>query len=449
MWIRKCGRAVVLAAILVGYCISLTSCSRGSPDKKAVDKCFTNLPPHWAIAESFFVSADETRAIQEKLGVPIERLSNTVLVVHGQQIQVNLLDCPSENDAKKLHDVISGMKGHPAFCLRRDKRVIEFVGDSIQLAIKTSHELGFIPKPTEARFRVTAELVPIDECDYMSANELFNLFLRVRNDPGDQVAKSRIVELSKRFRFGREIQLRTSMGDGARPACRFTPEPGGKHAAGHGETVTYTFKDTPDWLGVPYVSLVAEIKTRNDGLTATSREEARELLAATEFWPVNAPEIIRLAQEITKELEGREAKVEAILRWLTPGRNVQFGGVVEGSRWGVKKVLEQGYGQCWDFADCFVTLCRAVGIPCRQIGGWLYGATGHIWAEVLLQGKGWQQVDPTGGAAMKCGIYHIPYFTSEDGHMPILYTALPEIDILTEGRPARQDASADPPKADR
>jgi hypothetical protein len=36
-------------------------------------------------------------------------------------------------------------------------------------------------------------------------------------------------------------------------------------------------------------------------------------------------------------------------------------------------------------------------------------------------------VDPTG---LRCGIYHIPYFVTEDGQMPILYTAMPKIEIV-------------------
>ena len=96
----------------------------------------------------------------------------------------------------------------------------------------------------------------------------------------------------------------------------------------------------------------------------------------------------------------------------------------------MKKVLKQRYGRCWDSSDCFVTLSRAAGVPARQVGGWLYGTSGHVWAEVLTDGKGWQQVDPTGGGRLDCGIYHIPYFTTETGDMPILYVSMPQIDIL-------------------
>jgi hypothetical protein len=77
-----------------------------------------------------------------------------------------------------------------------------------------------------------------------------------------------------------------------------------------------------------------------------------------------------------------------------------------------------------------VTLCRASGVPCRQVGGWLYGCSGHIWAEVIMGDK-WVQVDPTGGPGTKCGIYHIPYFVTEDGHMPVLYMSLPKIEMQT------------------
>ena len=188
-------RVALALVIAMVVCIALSTCSSESQNLKAVDSVFEKLPPHWAVVESFIVPSEQTVAIQTKFGAPIATLSNTVLSVHGQRIQVNLIDCPAEKDAIKIYDVISGMKEHPAFCVRRGNRVVEFVGDSVQLAIKTTYELGLIPKPTGIRFRVTAELVPVDECDYMSFNELFNLFVRVRNSPGDEEAKSQIREL--------------------------------------------------------------------------------------------------------------------------------------------------------------------------------------------------------------------------------------------------------------
>ena len=145
----------------------------------------------------------------------------------------------------------------------------------------------------------------------------------------------------------------------------------------------------------------------------------KNLTAATPYWPADDPKVISLARQITDGKTTNGAKALAILEWLTPGQNVKYSGQT-GSRWGTAKVLEQKFGRCWDFSDCFVTLARAAGVPSRQVAGWLYCSDGHVWAEFYREGKGWQQVDPTGGGKLRCGIYHIPYFTSEDGEMPIL-----------------------------
>lgn len=69
-------------------------------------------------------------------------------------------------------------------------------------------------------------------------------------------------------------------------------------------------------------------------------------------------------------------------------------------------------------------------MPCRQVGGWLFGTGGHIWAEVLVPGEGWRQVDPTGGGRLACGIYHVALFATEDGEMPIVYAAMPKLEIM-------------------
>jgi transglutaminase-like putative cysteine protease len=197
-----------------------------------------------------------------------------------------------------------------------------------------------------------------------------------------------------------------------------------------GDRHTWSFEDPPSLLGVPYVSLTAEITSTFDGLTPSTRKADPALTAATPFWPVDDPEIVALAREITAGSESLDEKTSALLRWLKPNTNIQSGGPVQGSRWGVKQVLAQKFGHCWDSSDLFVTLARSVGVPCRQVGGWLYGTSGHIWAEILLEGKGWLQVDPTSGSVLPCGTRHIPWFTSEDGDMPTLYVEFPNIEVI-------------------
>ena len=180
---------------------------------------------------------------------------------------------------------------------------------------------------------------------------------------------------------------------------------------------------------VPFVTATMEVTVDNTGFRTATALPPEQLTAPTPFWPADDPAVVALARQITAGKTTNGAKAMAILEWLSPGQNLKYSGQT-GSRWGTRKVFEQKFGHCWDFSDCFITLARAAGVPSRQVAGWFYGSSGHVWAEFYREGKGWQQVDPTGGGKLMCGIYHIPYFTSEDGEMPIVYVSMPKIETL-------------------
>ncbi len=69
--------------------------------------------------------------------------------------------------------------------------------------------------------------------------------------------------------------------------------------------------------------------------------------------------------------------------------------------WGAVKALELGKGDCTEYSDLFVALCRAKGIPARVASGYTAGfgpaSTRHNWAEVYLHDYGWVPFDPTAG----------------------------------------------------
>ena len=69
-------------------------------------------------------------------------------------------------------------------------------------------------------------------------------------------------------------------------------------------------------------------------------------------------------------------------------------------------------GFCEHYAAAFATLMRAAGLPARIVVGYQGGeyntwgghyvvrqSDAHAWAEVWLEGQGWQRVDPTGVVA--------------------------------------------------
>lgn len=68
---------------------------------------------------------------------------------------------------------------------------------------------------------------------------------------------------------------------------------------------------------------------------------------------------------------------------------------------GALKALQSGTGVCEEFADLFVTLCRAKGIPARVVQGFDLpfkgeeSSTAHAWAEVYFDKYGWVTFDPT------------------------------------------------------
>jgi transglutaminase-like putative cysteine protease len=258
----------------------------------------------------------------------------------------------------------------------------------------------------------------------MACNLVFNKFLSLGKG-GNSDANDELDALAKRFQFGRTLVLRSPKG--SEPAATHQFEPVAIRAEEAGSVVPYAFAELPVRHGVPYVTAKLEIPVNGQGFLASTTPPEPRLTAATAYWPAADPKIKTLAEQITRGETGNDRKAAAILRWLAPGINISYSGET-GSRWGTAKVLEQKFGHCWDFSDCFVTLCRAAGVPSRQVAGWLYGSSGHVWAEYYREGKGWQQVDPTGGGELPCGIYHIAYFTSEDGEMPIVYLSTPQIE---------------------
>ena len=409
------GFAFALAAALNGNCADLA------------EPLLREVPAGVLMESTVGVPRAQANVMAQKLGGKVERITNSKVRVHGRLIQVNVVTAEDDANATAILAAIAKTKPYP-FCLRKGRLVIEYVGRDIDeaLAIKTSCELGFQPRPESIRYRVVAELAAVDKADYMSCNPLFNQFLALQSG-AEPNAVQQIKELSSRFTFGRKLVLRNPNLGGA-AAHVFQPSPAGdlKDA---GATTAYSFDRLPERQGVPYVTATIEITAKDTGFYESATTPSKALTAATPFWPADDPNVVALARQITAGKTNNDARAAAILEWLTPGRNLKYSGQT-GSRYGASKVFEQKFGHCWDFSDCFVTLARAAGVPSRQVAGWLYGSSGHVWAEFYHEGKGWQQVDPTGGGQLRCGLYHIAYFTSEDGEMPILYLSMPKIECV-------------------
>lgn len=106
----------------------------------------------------------------------------------------------------------------------------------------------------------------------------------------------------------------------------------------------------------------------------------------------------RIINEIAYGLMGKDTKdtVKAIYDYVIG--HLEYGGYNPDNT-GAIKALKQGRGDCTEYSDLFVALCRASGIPARVIEGYTCEkgdrSIGHNWSEVYFEDIGWVPFDPT------------------------------------------------------
>jgi transglutaminase-like putative cysteine protease len=123
-------------------------------------------------------------------------------------------------------------------------------------------------------------------------------------------------------------------------------------------------------------------------------------LGATRLGPIDG-EVRKLALQITRGKKTVLAKAKAIYDWTCSNmyRDPNTRGCGTGD---VCALLQKPGGKCTDISSVYIALCRAVGVPAREIFGLRLGKkaeediTGyqHCWAEFYMPGYGWVVVDP-------------------------------------------------------
>jgi len=127
----------------------------------------------------------------------------------------------------------------------------------------------------------------------------------------------------------------------------------------------------------------------------------REYLSGNRYINLDDP---RLAEILAEVLPGKRTVVEkarALYLWVIAHlrRDPRVKGCGPGI---VCDVLRRGCGKCADLNSVFVALCRAAGIPAREVFGLRLGRepretlTGaqHCWTEFFVPGYGWVPADP-------------------------------------------------------
>lgn len=127
-----------------------------------------------------------------------------------------------------------------------------------------------------------------------------------------------------------------------------------------------------------------------------------QYLDAEQYIQADALQIIALADELSVGQQTVCDQARAIYDYVSDSLN--FSGY-ESVDLGALIALSQSGGDCTEFADLFIALSRAGGIPARFLEGVTYisdyttnlGDIKHDWTEVYLPEAGWVPVDPTWG----------------------------------------------------
>jgi hypothetical protein len=122
-------------------------------------------------------------------------------------------------------------------------------------------------------------------------------------------------------------------------------------------------------------------------------------LVSEKYLEKGSPEIRAVAESI----EGAEETdtVEGLFDYVVD--NISYTGYNPGEV-GAEEAIERGGGDCSEFADILVALCRAKEIPAKTTDGFIVqetvegqdiSTTKHSWVEVYLEEYGWVPFDPT------------------------------------------------------
>jgi transglutaminase-like putative cysteine protease len=105
-------------------------------------------------------------------------------------------------------------------------------------------------------------------------------------------------------------------------------------------------------------------------------------------------------RHIADELEGQteEEIVKKIYHYVIDHLEYTTHGK---GQWGAVKALQEGKGDCSEYSDLFVALCRAKNIPARIVTGCSVRfdseSPKHNWVEVYFQDYGWVPFEPSWG----------------------------------------------------
>ena len=137
-----------------------------------------------------------------------------------------------------------------------------------------------------------------------------------------------------------------------------------------------------------------------------------------------------LSQNIIKDVTNPYLKAKRIYEWISKNMTWTFPDNVS-SYFECDYDAKRKRGDCGNWSDLFIKLCRLNNIPARGEGGWKVRPNrdhaAHSWAEIYIEPYGWLPVDPTFGSHLinnKNNKLKYGYFCDIDQYRLITYTGI-------------------------
>ena len=127
-----------------------------------------------------------------------------------------------------------------------------------------------------------------------------------------------------------------------------------------------------------------------------TKQERKRFTQNTPRFQIDQAKVVAQAKEIVGGETDALAKARLIEKWVYKSLNKSYSANADSAL----EILHNKAGDCTEHSLIFVALCRASGVPAREIGGLAYidGKKPlfgwHAWAEVH-DGHQWVSVDPT------------------------------------------------------
>ncbi|MFQ3649165.1 MAG: transglutaminase-like domain-containing protein [Gemmataceae bacterium] len=151
---------------------------------------------------------------------------------------------------------------------------------------------------------------------------------------------------------------------------------------------------TPGEKGTTIVEIKRDFK--RDKPQPLTEEQRREFLAATPRIQCDEKPVQDKVKEILGDTTDPTQKAQKLANWVFKTLKKSYADNADTAL----EILDRKAGDCTEHTLLYVSLCRAAGLPAREVGGLAYVRASkpllgwHAWAEIH-DGHQWVSVDPT------------------------------------------------------